>query len=70
MLREYSHDQKFCFLPQKSFMSETGRSQGNVEKASKSVSPSTIVVVPDPIVSYSINLFSYEDSRKHSRGPS
>ena len=44
MLREYSHDQKFCFLPQKSFMSETGRSQGNDEKASKSVSPSTIVV--------------------------
>ena len=48
-------------------MCKTGRSQGNVEKAPKSVSPSTILVVPDPIFSYSINSFSYEDSRTQQR---
>jgi hypothetical protein len=37
-------------------------------KAAKSVCTSTILVSVDPLVSYSINCFSYEDSRKHSRG--
>lgn len=33
-------------------MNEAGKSQRNVQKASKSVSPSTIVEVTDPIFSY------------------
>jgi hypothetical protein len=38
------------------------------KRASKSVCASTVVVSPEP-VSQSFDVFSYEDSRKHRRGP-
>jgi hypothetical protein len=38
------------------------------KKASTSVGISTILTPPNPFVSYSMNFFSYEDSRKHRRG--
>jgi len=40
---------QFCLLPERSFINETGRSQGHVQMASKSVSTSTVVVSPDPL---------------------
>jgi len=39
------------------------------KKASKSVCSSTVLVYPDPPITYSINIFSYEYSRKYTRGP-
>jgi len=42
-------EQKFCFLPWESFNSDTGMSQGHVQRASKSVCTSTVVVPPDPL---------------------
>jgi hypothetical protein len=39
------------------------------KKVSKSFCTSTVVVSPDPFVSYSINFFSYDDARKHIRKP-
>jgi hypothetical protein len=38
-----------------------------VSESGKSVCTSTIVVSPDPSVSYPTNFFSYEDSRKYRR---
>jgi hypothetical protein len=38
-------------------------------KASNSACTSTVVVPPDPLFPTLINFFSYEDSRKHTRGP-
>ena len=42
---EYSHDQKFCFLPAKSFNNETVTSQGHVQKAFKGDCTWTAVVI-------------------------
>lgn len=38
---------KFCFLLEKTFFNETGRSRDTFKKASKSVCISTVVVSPD-----------------------
>jgi hypothetical protein len=51
----------------KSFISETGRSQGHVQNGCQECT-STIVVSPDPCL-YTSNFFSYEDSRKHRKDP-
>jgi hypothetical protein len=55
-------------LYQQSFINETYRSYGHAQKdLPKSVCTST-AVVPDPLPrTYS---FGYEDSRKHTKGPS
>jgi hypothetical protein len=61
----------FCFLPQrKSFINETGTHQGHVQKGLPRVSVAYMkhCGISCPRVSYSINFFSYEDSRKLTRG--
>jgi hypothetical protein len=44
----------------------TVRSQGYDKKGLKVFCSSAFVISPDP---YAINFFSYEESRKHSKGP-
>jgi hypothetical protein len=49
MVRGLSQGLQFCLLPERSFINGTGRSQGHVQMASKSVCTSTVVVSPDPL---------------------
>jgi len=57
-------DWKFHFLPEKSFINETDL--GNMfRKAFKSVCTSTVVVSSDHLPS--INVLSFEDTRKQKR---
>ena len=60
---------RFCFLSEKSFINETGRSQGHVQKDVQGCQYIKNYVISWPHVSYSISFFRYEDSRKHRRKP-
>jgi hypothetical protein len=55
---------KFSFVPEKALTMKQANLGGQVQKRPSSDCTSTAVVSPDP-VSYSINFFNYEHSRKH-----
>jgi hypothetical protein len=58
----------FDFYQKKNFINETGRSQGHVQEGLQECPYIRHCGIFSPLLSYSVNFFSYEESMKHRKG--
>lgn len=63
-LQKVVQEWKFCFLPEKSFVTETGRSEGHVQKGLQGCLYLKYYVISRPLVSYAINFWGIMTPKK------